>query len=101
MNRKLIVTLGGLAVILIGGYAAFQHFWIYIPGVMGNLKNPVQPFHEVTWSTGPAPASAPGAKRPPNVILIEQTKFSDKQGRYVIDHEANGNKIQPPLKTHS
>lgn len=31
---------------------------------------------------------------PPNMILVEQTKFSEKAGRYVIDHEANGNKIE-------
>lgn len=35
---------------------------------------------------------------PPNVILVEQTKFSDKQGRYVIDHEPNGNKIERHVK---
>lgn len=35
---------------------------------------------------------------PPNVILVEQTKFSDKAGRYVIDHEPNGNKIERHVK---
>jgi len=35
---------------------------------------------------------------PPNVILVEQTKFSEKQGRYVIDHEDNGNKIERHVK---
>ena len=70
MNRKLIWTLGTIAVVLVAGVIAFQHFWIYIPGVVGRIKNPIQPFHEVAWGTGAAPTLAPGAKRPPNVIVI-------------------------------
>lgn len=70
MNRKLIWTLGTIAVVLVAGVIAFQHFWIYIPGVIGRIKAPIQPYHEVTWASGAAPALAPGAKRPPNVIVI-------------------------------
>ena len=70
MNRKLTWTLGVIAVVVVAGVLAFQHFWIYIPGVVGRIKNPIQPYHEVTWGAGSAPALAPGAKRPPNVILI-------------------------------
>lgn len=70
MNRKLAITLGAIAVILVGGVIAFQHFWIYIPGVVGRIKSPIQPYHEVTWASGAAPAVAAGATRPPNVIVI-------------------------------
>ncbi|MDP1736611.1 MAG: sulfatase-like hydrolase/transferase [Caulobacter sp.] len=70
MNRKLILTLGIVAVALAAGVIAFQHFWIYIPGVVGRIKNPIQPFHEVTWAKGPAPAAPADGRRPPNVILI-------------------------------
>ncbi len=70
MNRKLTVTLGVVALVLVAGVVAFQQFWIYIPGVIGRIKNPIQPFHEVTWASGAAPAPAAGAKRPPNVIVI-------------------------------
>lgn len=70
MNRKLTITLGVIAVVLVAGVIAFQHFWIYIPGVIGRIKNPIQPFHEVTWASGAAPTLSPGAKRPPNVIVI-------------------------------
>ena len=70
MNRKLIWTLGSVAAVLVAAVVAFQHFWIYIPGVVGRIKNPIQPYHEVTWGAGAAPALAPGATRPPNVIVI-------------------------------
>lgn len=35
---------------------------------------------------------------PPNVILVEQTKFSERVGRYVIDHKPDGNKIERHVK---
>lgn len=70
MNRKLILTLGIVAVALAAGFVAFQHFWIYIPGVVGRIKDPIQPFHEVAWTTGPAAVVPAEGKRPPNVILI-------------------------------
>lgn len=38
------------------------------------------------------------ANLPPNVILVEQTKFSKKLGRYIIDHDASGNKIERHVK---
>jgi len=70
VNRKLIWTLGSVAVVVVAAVVAFQHFWIYIPGVIGRIKDPIQSYHEVTWGTGAAPALAPGATRPPNVIVI-------------------------------
>jgi arylsulfatase A-like enzyme len=70
VNRKLLWTLGSVAVVAVAGVVAFQHFWIYIPGVIGRIKDPIQNYHEVTWGTGAAPALAPGATRPPNVIVI-------------------------------
>jgi len=70
VTRKPAWTLGTIVVVLVAGFIAFQHFWIYIPGVIGRIKNPIQPYHQVTWASGAAPALAPGAKRPPNVIVI-------------------------------
>jgi arylsulfatase A-like enzyme len=70
VNRKLIWTLGSVAVVVVAAVVAFQHFWIYIPGVIGRIKDPIQPYHEVTWGSGAAPALAPGAARQPNVIVI-------------------------------
>ena len=86
MNRKLIWTLGSIAVVVVAAVVAFQHFWIYIPGVIGRIKDPIQPYHEVTWGTGAAPAPAPGATRRPNVIVI----VADDLGTNDLDSTGQG-----------
>lgn len=70
MKRTLTWTLGVLALLAIGGFLGFQHFKVYLPGLIGRIKDPIQPNHEVVWGTGPAPALAEGQTRRPNVILI-------------------------------
>ena len=35
---------------------------------------------------------------PPNVILVEQTIFSEREKRYVIDHDRDGKKIERHVK---
>jgi arylsulfatase A-like enzyme len=70
MKRALIWTLGVVAVIAVGGFVAFDQFKIYLPGIIGRIKNPIQPHHAVTWGTAPAAAAAARADRPPNIILI-------------------------------
>ena len=66
-RRAWIAAAAVTAVLGVGAIAAFQAFKIYIPGVVGRLKHPIQPYHEVTWQAGPS--SAP-ADRPPNIVLI-------------------------------
>ncbi len=57
-----------LALLIGAGYLALQKYWIYIPGKIAQLREPIADNHPVTWAKGPAaPASG---KRPPNVILI-------------------------------
>lgn len=59
----------GAALVVAGlGYTAFQHYKIYIPGLIGQLREPIGPYRDVVWAKGPA--TAPQGKRPPNVILI-------------------------------
>ncbi|MFZ5668334.1 MAG: sulfatase-like hydrolase/transferase [Pseudomonadota bacterium] len=70
MKRGLVWTLGIVAVLLVGAVFAYQKFWIYLPGIIGRLKDPIQPNQEVVWAGGPPPASAGAGKRPPNIILI-------------------------------
>jgi arylsulfatase A-like enzyme len=72
MKRRTLVGLIALAVVLVGGYAGFQHFKIYLPGIIGRLKQPIGPNQPVTWARGPAPSNTigPAGQRPPNVILI-------------------------------
>ena len=50
------------------GTAAFQRYKIFLPGLIGQLREPIGDYHAVTWSKGPATPS--NAKRPPNIILI-------------------------------
>ncbi|MDP1631752.1 MAG: sulfatase-like hydrolase/transferase [Caulobacter sp.] len=69
MKRALPWTLAILAIVLVGGVLAFQKFWIYLPGIIGRIKQPIQPFHEVVWGSGAARAAL-GTDRPPNIIVI-------------------------------
>ena len=50
------------------GTAAFQRYKIFLPGLIGQFREPIGDYHAVTWSKGPATPS--NAKRPPNIILI-------------------------------
>lgn len=62
----------GLAVAVValgtGGYAAFQHYKIYLPGLIGEWRDPRQPTQEVVWNQGPAVSPSPN--RMPNIIVI-------------------------------
>ena len=61
----------GLIVLLVAagiGYAAFERYKIYLPGIIGQWRDPIAANHPVTWAVGPT-TPAPG-KRPPNVIII-------------------------------
>jgi arylsulfatase A-like enzyme len=58
-----------VAVILgVAGWAAFQRYWYYLPGIMATIRDPVGPNREVTWEKGPA--VRPEGTRPPNVVVI-------------------------------
>ena len=49
-----------------GGYAAFQHYKIYLPGLIGEWRDPRQPTQEVVWNQGPAVR-----------VLLEAAGFSE------------------------
>jgi arylsulfatase A-like enzyme len=67
MTRKM-KWLGALALVAGTSYLGLQKYGIYIPGVIGELREPIAENHPVAWAQGPA--SAPSGERPPNVILI-------------------------------
>jgi arylsulfatase A-like enzyme len=49
-------------------YLARDYLILHVPGLLARLRDPIQPFHEVTWQKGPdAPASG---TRPPNIVVI-------------------------------
>ena len=65
---------GGLlaAAVLVGAalwYLAAQ-YWIYLPGIIGEWRDPIGPNRPVVWEEGPAEADRPAGERAPNVILI-------------------------------
>jgi hypothetical protein len=56
-------------ILVIGaGYLGLRQYGIYIPGIIGELREPIADNRPVTWDQGPA--TAPSGQRPPNVILI-------------------------------
>jgi arylsulfatase A-like enzyme len=68
--KKRWMLLGALAAIGVAGYAGWQRYWYYTPGLVAKITNPVQPNQPVRWSPGPAEAAKPSAERQPNIILI-------------------------------
>ena len=66
--RRLWIGLGVLAVLAGVGYALFDQYRYYIPGIISRWRDPIQPNHDVAWAQGPATPVA--AKRPPNIIVI-------------------------------
>ncbi len=67
---RLLVTLIVLIVLGTGGYFAFQHYKIYLPGLISRLQNPIADNQPVIWAPGPAEAGAEPGQRPPNIIVI-------------------------------
>jgi arylsulfatase A-like enzyme len=65
---KKLKWIAAVALLLGAGYLALQKYWIYIPGKIAQLREPIADNHPVTWAQGPA--SPPTGKRPPNVIMI-------------------------------
>jgi len=66
--RRLWIGLGLLAAIAGFGYALFQHYKIYLPGIIARWRDPIAPNHDVVWAPGPSQPHA-GA-RPPNIVVI-------------------------------
>lgn len=65
---KKLKWIAAVALLLGAGYLALQKYWIYIPGKIAQLREPIADNHPVAWAQGPA--TPPAGKRPPNVILI-------------------------------
>lgn len=68
MRRKILGAALLAALAMGGGYALFQSKKYYLPGLLLDWRDPVQPAKDVPWQRGPdQPADGP---QPPNVILI-------------------------------
>ncbi|MDE2361700.1 MAG: sulfatase-like hydrolase/transferase [Hyphomicrobiales bacterium] len=68
MSRRWMSVIGVVIVAGLAGWAAFERYWYYIPGVIGRLKDPIGPTQQVAWQAGPAEAAT--GERPPNVVVI-------------------------------
>jgi arylsulfatase A-like enzyme len=68
--KKRWMFLGAVAALGVAGWAAFERWKIYLPGLVSELRDPVQPTQAIAWQRGPAAAERPPAERPPNIILI-------------------------------
>jgi len=62
------IWIGALALLIGASYLGFQQYKIYLPGIIGQLREPIAENQAIEWAQGPA--VAPSDKRPPNVILI-------------------------------
>ena len=66
--KRLAIILGVAALIAVGGFFAFKRYAYYLPGIIGNIREPIAANHAITWASGPA--EAPQGERPPNIIVI-------------------------------
>lgn len=66
--KRLAIIGGVLALIALGGFLLWRQYWYYLPGIIGNIQNPISENRDIAWSQGPA--DAPTGQRPPNIIVI-------------------------------
>jgi arylsulfatase A-like enzyme len=61
-----------LICILIGLGLLIQKYWMSIPGILEEIKNPIHPFREAVWHTPNLSeiSKLPPGQRPPNIIVI-------------------------------
>jgi arylsulfatase A-like enzyme len=57
---------------VLAGWAALDRWLIYLPGLVQDIRNLIGPPQAISWQPGPGSraASAPGARPPPNIVLI-------------------------------
>ena len=66
MKKKLLITLGILALIALAGSVWFHYNWHRMPGIMASIKNPIGPNQPIIWQDGPTSRTSDK----PNVIVI-------------------------------
>jgi hypothetical protein len=68
MNCNILLAL--FAVLIAIGVALFREYWIYLPGIILRLKDPILPNQAVIWESSGANIVSSDGDRLPNVILI-------------------------------
>lgn len=65
---RTFAALVAIIAVAAAGWAAFDRYFIYLPGVIQDMRDPIGPPREINWR--PGPQVAPDGPRPPNIILI-------------------------------
>lgn len=68
IGRNWTIAAGAVAAVVVIGATLFHFYWYYLPGLIADIRDPIQPTQKVVWQQGPA--SAPTGVRPPNVVFI-------------------------------
>ncbi|MBX9813326.1 MAG: sulfatase [Proteobacteria bacterium SG_bin5] len=66
--RRLWIGLALVAVLAVAGYAVFERYKLYLPGIIARWRDPIAANRPVVWA--PGPRTPPAGKRPPNIVLI-------------------------------
>ncbi|MGY6660891.1 MAG: sulfatase [Glycocaulis sp.] len=67
-GRVILAAGAALVILAAAGFWAFDRYFIYLPGLVQDIRNPIGPNRAVEWQRGPD--TAPEGERPPNIILI-------------------------------
>ncbi|AZU05113.1 steryl-sulfatase [Glycocaulis alkaliphilus] len=67
-GRVILAAGAALVILAAAGFWAFDRYFIYLPGLVQDIRNPIGPNRAVDWQRGPD--TAPEGERPPNIILI-------------------------------
>ena len=67
-GRMALAAAAILAALALAGFWAFDRYFIYLPGLVQDIRNPIGESRTVDWQRGPD--TAPEGGRPPNIILI-------------------------------
>lgn len=70
MSKRVAIWAGATVAILIVGWVVASKYWIYVPGILAEWRDPIGPAQPVTWDEGPETASVPAQKRAPNIVVI-------------------------------
>lgn len=70
MRRRTAAILAACVAAAAVAGLAYQRYWYYLPGLLGDLRDPIGRNEPVAWQRGPETAEVPPGRRPPNIIVI-------------------------------
>jgi len=65
-----LIAIVAVAVVIAGGFLAFQRYAVFIPGLLTDWRSPIGENVPIAWAQGPAEAGLPPGERPPNIVVI-------------------------------